>query len=459
MNASLYTLAWAGTLADQLAGWRLAGNAAGLCLLAFLLGEFPRQRRYAQCVFLALLAIGMVGVARAGDSWALFLSAWRRGAAFAAFFFALGMLRDAAETSPLVRRCGQQLVAQPAGRRYAALTGGAHVFGIILSYGAIDLLAAMVARASATGHATGNAPLGSVALRRMMLAIYRGFTVMNCWAPLNLMTVVVGTAVPGAPMFALLPIAFVVAQLMLLLGWAEDRWFAAHGTEEGVRPATKDGWSIHAGIIALVLLVMVLAELTAWLGHVSLAAGITLVLPPIGLGWIAIQLRRFGAGRVPALLARRLGAFRARIPSFRGEAAVLGASGFVGVALGGLLPAGGLGPILAPLPPLLIPLLVPVVLIATGQVGLNPIAVITVLGAAMPVPESLGVPSAVLAFACMLSWGLAVGMTPMSASAIATARWANADPWTVSTRWNGRYTLAILLLAWAAIGGLYLVTR
>ena len=446
MSAPFYILAWAGTLADQLAGWRWAGNAAGMCLLAFLLLEFPRQRRYAQCVFLALSAIGLLGIANAADKLDLFLSAWRRGAVFASFFFALGMLRDAAETSPLVRRCGQQLVAQPPGRRYAALTGGAHVFGIILSYGAIDLLAAMVARANVQG---------DIALRRMMLAIYRGFTIMNCWAPLNLMTVVVSAAIPGAPMLFLVPIAFVVAQLMLALGWLEDFLHAplAHG--EPIRPTTTESWAIHLGIVALVLLVMLCAQATAALFTVTLAAGITLVLPPIGLAWIGLQYRRFGRARLPYLLARRLQKFRHRIPTFRGEAAILGASGFIGIALAGLLPPEGLAPILSPLPGLLIALLVPVLLIATGQLGLNPIAVITILGAAMPAPASLGVSPTVLAFACMLSWGLAVGMTPMSASAIATARWANSDPWTVSTRWNAWFTVWALLLTWAAIAAMY----
>jgi hypothetical protein len=51
----------------------------------------------------------------------------------------------------------------------------------------------------------------------------------------------------------------------------------------------------------------------------------------------------------------------------------------------------------------------------------------------------------------MLGWGLAVNITPMSASAITTARWARVSPWTVSTAWNAVYTLSALLLAWVAL--------
>jgi hypothetical protein len=46
-------------------------------------------------------------------------------------------------------------------------------------------------------------------------------------------------------------------------------------------------------------------------------------------------------------------------------------------------------------------------------------------------------------------------MTALSASAITTARWAGADPWTVTAVWNTRYTILVLMLAWAAILAMY----
>ena len=131
----------------------------------------------------------------------------------------------------------------------------------------------------------------------------------------------------------------------------------------------------------------------------------------------------------------------------------------MGVAVGGALPASGLAPLIAHLPPLAVPLLVPVLLIATGQIGLNPVAVVALLGAAMPDPAGFGVSPAVLAFSCMLGWGLGVNMTPMSASAITTARWAGVSPWTVSTVWNAAYTMSALVLAWVAIALLFVVDR
>ncbi|HET8995628.1 MAG TPA: hypothetical protein VFN42_03080, partial [Acetobacteraceae bacterium] len=299
--------------------------------------------------------------------------------------------------------------------------------------------------------------------RRMLMAIYRGFCVMNCWSPLNLMTAVVSTAVPEAPMRLLMPIAFVVSIGMAALGWLEDRISGARrATRGGTRPVSGDSWSIHLRIVALVGLVMLLAELGSDLLRVSLVTGVTLMVPIVALGWIVVQLRRHARtlSRLTLALLRRRGArFLWRVPHFRSEATVLAGSGFMGVAIGGMLPAAGIAPLLAHLPAISVPLLIPVVLIATGQIGLNPVAVVALFGAAIPHPAALGVPPAALAFACMLGWGLAVNMTPMSASAITTARWARVSPWTVSTAWNAAYTGSALLLAWAAIALLFLLWR
>jgi hypothetical protein len=462
-SAWYYTFVWVATLADQLLRAPLLGDAAGMAMLLFLLLEFRNQRRYAQVLFVALVTIGMLGVARAADPLALFFAGWRRGASYGAFFYALTTLRDAAETSPLVRRCGHHLVAQPPGRRYAALTGGGHLFGIILSYGAIELLAAMVMRANTLEAAGGSATVRALRTRRMLMAIYRGFCVMNCWNPINLMTAVVSTAVPAAPIRLLLPVAFVVSIGMAVLGWFEDRISSARAATRGAaaaRPVTTERWTIHLRIVALVAAVMALAELGSVGLGLSLVTCVTLVVPLVGIGWIAVQSRRVMArARVGmgAALLRRMRRFLQRVPTFRSEATVLAGSGFMGVAVGGALPASGLAPLIAHLPPLAVPLLVPVLLIGTGQIGLNPVAVVALLGAAMPEPARFGVAPAALAFACMLGWGLSVNMTPMSASAITTARWAGVSPWTVSTAWNAAYTLSALVLAWVAIALLFVV--
>ncbi len=463
LSGVCYALVWLGTLLSEIAGLRLAGDAAGLFLLAFLVLEWPRQSRYARLVLVGFAAAGGVGIALSAQSGAaaigLFLTGWRRGAALAAFYFALAALRDAAETSPLFRRSGRLLLAQPPGRRYAALTIGGHLFGIILSYGAIDLLGAMVSRTRAEG-----TPVALPA-RRMMLAINRGFCTVNAWNPLNVMTAVVTTAVPAAPMRLLMPLGLIAALLMMAIGWAEDRWRWRRQGERAASPAVAIGWAEPLRLIGLVGLVMALATAAnAALGG-GLIVAVTLVVPLVALIWVGAQtwggIAQLGAvgvkpAALPAWLSRRGRRFIARAPAFRAEALVLGASGFMGVALGGALSGAGLLPHLSRVPPLTIPLAVPPLLMLTGQIGLNPIAVVALIGAAIPDPAALGVAPAALAFACMLGWALAVSVTPMSASAITTARWLHVSPWRVSTVWNAGFAAASLVLAWGAIGAISL---
>lgn len=438
---------------------RAFGTAAGLAMLLFLLLEFRNQRRYAQVLFLALVGIGMVGVIPAAHPLALFDAGWRRGAGYAAFFFAISTLRDAAQTSRLVHRCGRHLVTQPPGRRYAALTSGGHLFGIILSYGSIDLLGAMMMRANTLEAAGGSVDTQTRRTRRMMMAIYRGFAVMNCWNPINIMTVVVSSAVPAAPMRLLLPFAFITSVGMGTIGWLEDRMSATRRTTRAVmQRQSSEGWTIHLRVLAIIALVLVLAESGSILSGIALVTCVTLTVPMVAMGWVLAQswptIRRRPAEWLPrsaAVLHRRIMRFVRHAPNLRAEATVLAGSGFMGVTLGSVLHAGGITPFLAHLPAWLIPLLVPAVLIVTGQIGLNPIAMIALLGAAVPDPLAFGVSPAALAFACMLGWGLGVNMTPMSSAAIITARWSRVSPWTVATTWNLVFTLSSLLLAWAAI--------
>ncbi len=468
-SAWAYLLACAAILLHQFLAVPGAGWFAGLAMLLFLVMEFPRQRRYAQVLFLVLTGAGLLAIAASDRKLALFLDGWQRGAVYGAFFLALTTLRDAAETSPLVRYCGQHLVAQPPGRRYAALAGGGHLFGIILSYGSIELLGAMVARANGRGMGVANARgMGRANARgvenanargteqaergkRMLLAIQRGFCVMNCWNPLNLMTVVVATAVPTASLHLLLPLAFATSLGIMAVGWLEDRLMHPTPPPE---PA-PGGWGIHLALVLLVLAVMVASEATSLLLGVSLVAAVTLAVPLAALIWIATQTSHFvrpvTPGRIAGVLGRRIARFVPRVPAFRGEATVLAGSGFMGVTVGAVLPPDLLAPVIGVLPPILVPLLVPVVLIATGQIGLNPIAIVALIGAALPDPAALGIAPSALALSCMLGWGLAVGMTPMSASAIITARWAGVSPWTVGSRWNAAYTAGGLVLAWGAI--------
>ncbi len=99
---------------------------SAMCLLAFIVLEWPRLATVTRILIGvslgAFAAIWLWGTVSAD----LLERAVSRAAFFTFFLCSLNFLRDAAQTSPLVQRCGKVIVNQPPGRRYAVLTIGGH---------------------------------------------------------------------------------------------------------------------------------------------------------------------------------------------------------------------------------------------------------------------------------------------------------------------------------------------
>lgn len=408
-SAALYGFAWAASLADALGGLRAAGIAGGIAIIGFLLLEFPRQKRFARWLTAILLGVGAAAIIVQPAPAAAAVEPLRKAGAYAAFFLALGFLRDAAETSPLVRSCGLDLVSQPPGARAAALVGGTHLFAIILSYGAIELFGAMLSRTLRPEDEAGR--------HAAMLAVYRGFSTTTAWSPLNIGMAVVLAAVPQAGWAELVPPGLVFAGIAL--GFA--MWLG-RGPDVGGR--ARLDWPAHARLAGVVLLVFALAFAVEEAFAVRLVVGVTAVLPPLGLGWIALQARGGGAARARAAGLRLAAQLRHRVPTYRGEAAVLGGAGLAGTALAAAFPAAPLAALLQRLgmPGLAVLMLIAPAMLVLSQLTLNPIIAVTLLAAVLPPPAALGVTPAALGFAYLSAWAVCAGLTPMSASAITTAR-------------------------------------
>ena len=127
----------------EITGARELTWAAGACLLSFLILSTPKVT-WSRKVFLATgLGLFIAALLTRPDWLALTEKAFATAVFVAAFFVALAWLRSAAVSSPAIKRCGYFLANQPPGRRYLALTGGGHLFGLVLTYGAITLLGGM----------------------------------------------------------------------------------------------------------------------------------------------------------------------------------------------------------------------------------------------------------------------------------------------------------------------------
>ncbi len=86
-----------------------------------------------------------------------------------------------------------------------------------------------------------------------------------------------------------------------------------------------------------------------------------------------------------------------------------------------------------------------------GQLALNPIITVSLIGAALPSAETLGAAPAALAAAYMTGWGVAVGSSPFTLSTLIVAGLAGRTGQEVAWRWNGRFSLAAVPVAALAL--------
>ncbi|MBI4183143.1 MAG: hypothetical protein HY521_03985 [Proteobacteria bacterium] len=446
----------AGTLARALFGLDGVGRAGDAALLLFLALEWPRIPVFGKACAAIALAIAILVAAALAAPLPVLARALDRAGYIATFFAVLGYLRDAASTSPLVRRCGRHVVAQPSGRRYLALAVGTHLFAVILNFGAMNLLGAMIL-AGTRGNAPGTDPgARTLAERRMMSAMHRGFTVVTSWSPTSISVPTVLSVLPTLSWAAIAPFCAVTAAGLTAIGWALDRIAFPRAARSGpaqppAPPAER--WTVHLGVVLLVGTILGAALLVEAALRTTMIIGVIVAVPAIGTGWILVQKARRGARLALALTARRLGRHVLAIfPTYRLEVAILGSAIFAGFALQPLIPAEslarayqGLG-----LPAALIPAAAPWLVVLLGFLGVNQVAVVILLGAVLGDVRALGVEPAALAVALTGGWALGSASSPFGASILTVVRLTGYPAARITARWNGPYTLAglIAVSAW-----------
>ncbi len=196
---------------------------SGFCLAFYLLVEWKQLNLVSRITFFVCVALVAYLVIVQKMSMAILMSAFGRASFFAFFLVSLDLLRDAASSSPLIMRSGQKVIDQPPGRRYAVLTLSTHFFSILLNMGAINLLGTMTRRSIDAGYEKAGERVSQIPLRRMTLAMFRGFCSNTLWAPTSVTVVVVMAAIPDYGWYEFFPVGIILAILFLTVGWVLDR--------------------------------------------------------------------------------------------------------------------------------------------------------------------------------------------------------------------------------------------
>ena len=424
-----------------------AAGTALLCLV-LLTPQVSWARRLFVAVALGLTAWAVLGLA---DWTAPLGRALGSMAYITAFFVALASLRSAAAGSAAIVRCGLYLANQPPGRRYLALTFGGHLFALVLNYGAISLFGSLVERSV---QSEPDPVIRAIRTRRMLLAIQRGFVTTLTWWPLTFALVMSLSVVPGARWEQAVPYCLVASFLLGLTGWALDTIFKPRNVTPPPRqPNPRGAWKALLPLFGLLLLLITLVGGLQALTGLRTVDVVMLVVPLISVAWIARQKQPpFPSAEIQPGLRGRLQAFNRReLPAYAPELVLLMCAGYIGIlgstlvaplVHGGWLDGGTVDP------HILIAVLwfVPI----AGQLGMNPILSVTLVGPLLPGAAQMGVGPELVVLALVSGWALTGASSPFTATNMLVGKFGRVSAHRAGLVWNGPYTLVsgMALSAW-----------
>ena len=426
-------------------------------LVLGVMAVFAFQVRLSRKVFIAV-AVGLSVALALSDPgwWDVVLRGLGSAAFIAAFFTALATLRSVAQTSPAIQSAGQFLSEQKPGRRYAALTIGGQMFSLLLNYGAIQLLGSL-AMSNATTEP--NAEIRAHRIRRMLLAIQRGFISSLAWSPLSFAMAISTTMVPGTSWAkAVLP-GLVTAGIVASIGWALDTIFKPRlSVAPNPRSAPEGSWFAMTPLVLLLGILVVSVTTLYFNTGVRIVGLVALIVPVMALVWMLIQ--HWGDAPLRRTATRIRDYVTVEVPGYRGELTLLMMAGYIGTVgaalLGPLVARSGLD--VAALPAWVILVSFVWIIPLAGQVGMNPILAVTLIAPLIPDASALGVTPTALVVAITAGWTLSGASSPYTATTLLIGSFAKISALRVGLQWNGAYTLicAVVLSVWVVIYGLVL---
>jgi hypothetical protein len=440
-------IAWFALLASTLSGeaeralaegmpspLMLVGMAAALFYLATQVTRFTRfvwgHLAFGGVVtIIALFVLSSPLVALAEAFW--------RSVFIMVLFFALGVLRVAAQTSPMVHETGAMLVRQPPGRRYFALLGGTTLFAAILNFGVVALFSGMIR--DAIKAAPGDAAVAKARERRMMLAMLRGFSLTMFWCPLTVAFAIATTGVSGAQWPLMVLIGTGLAVMTAIAGWALDS--GASRRAAGTGDTVPFSFAALLPLVTLLVLLSSAAALVERFTPGQLIHGVILFVPLIGLVWILRDTGRAGLAHLRHYVVEQA-------PQQRQELSVLGNAAYAGTLIGMLLPQVFIDALIGPqgLPPVFVPALFMLLVVLFGLIGANPLITVAVLASVMADPARYGVDATLVASALAIGWGMAIASSPATAATMYVGRLTGYGSFTVGTRWNAGYAAVSVVL-------------
>lgn len=435
-----------------LAGWL---DPLAWVALAATLGAARRLIGRREVYFLTLcLALCLAVLFVVADPAPVLRRAMNQATFMMTFMMSLGLLYEAARTSPAVRACGPFLTTQPPARRYVALASGTSLLAVLFNAGIVSFLVPLVR--SGIAASTPGDSLNPRRERRQLSALLRGFAWTILWSPTALAPLTLLALLPGVDRMLWHMYGLAVFAVMLTIGALEDRLRFRHdrrGMPVRVaafpsRPALR--------LLAVCLALIGLLALAMTMIGTGMVLALMIVCPVLCISWIALQNTPMqAAGRRRILL--QLWQVRSNLGHAAPLGIVLAAAGFMGTTAATLVPEDLRAlDVLSDMPQMTLLAAIPPCVALLGLAGLNPVMQAVFLGSLFGSRLAVPVDPTLFALAISCGWALSMTVSPLAPVVMLTARISALSPVTLTWRWN----LAFSGLACAALPPIFfLLTR
>jgi hypothetical protein len=190
---------------------------------------------------------------------------------------------------------------------------------------------------------------------------------------------------------------------------------------------------------------------------ISMVGAIMLMLPLFAFGWIAVQFRHLGPHLMGAMVLRRIKRMPMReFAGARSETLILSSAAYIGAALSAVVPEDAVANVMTSLhlPWLAVAMILAVAIPIAGQLGVNSLVMLTLIGGSLHHLPSAGLPSVLLAVAVLGGASHSIASSPYGTPVVLIAGLTGETPEHVGRVWNGKFTLvglAVLCLYLTAL--------
>ncbi len=370
---------------------------------------------------------------------------------FAFFLIALGLLKEAALSSKSVNLTGLALLQQQPVRRYALLTFASHLLGILMSLGALNLLGTMIQRSLYDNKDTVDTRVSSARQRRMMLAVLRGFCSIPLWAPTTVTITLLVTTIPDLQWIDIIPYGLYMTLIILLFGIWLDHVQAPKSLSHLV-PTISNNLSDLKVCYPIAIVVASLTLLSGLLMFSTPLRPISAVLisaPIVSVAWIFGQFyREHNKQSALKLTAQRFTTdIFFRLSLQRSEIVFFAGSVLIGRLLLTVLDLDWFAQQIAHLnmSAALVLVLSSWMIFVAALLFVNPMISVTLVAGALSQLPNVGSSPITIALVMMVTWAVVIGSSPTTTSVRISAKITGISPLHMGMRWNGLYSLLVLI--------------